>query len=384
MAAGDWHPATTLPGPAYFSDGVFAEECARLFHGGWVCVGRVEDAPVPGAWFEAEVVSESVLIVRDETGRLRAFLNLCRHRGARLCSGQGRLRGPITCPYHAWSYALDGRLVATPNIASDEPLPRDRLALHDVPLSLWEGYIFVDLSGSATALEAHLTRAASDNPFTWQRYGTAGLVTGASRQWEVAANWKIIIENYNECLHCPVVHPELVRIVPFYRRGEVEEVPGWSGNRLAPGLTSFSLSGRSSLPALPGLDEQDRNSYCGLVLLPNLIVNFNSDEVVSFHLFPLGPERTRVVYRFLFRPETVAAPGFDPSELVAFRELLAQQDWAVCERTQAGMRSRGYAAGGILPYADRFVHAFQRQYRTLMGDADDAPAAPASGAAGSS
>jgi Rieske 2Fe-2S family protein len=163
------------------------------------------------------------------------------------------------------------------------------------------------------------------------------------------------------------VHPSLVPVVPLYRHGEVEDAPGTgiSGNRLADGLTSFSSTGRSSLPTLPGLSEADANTFYGVTLLPNLIVNLHSDNVSTFHLFPVAAGRTRVVCDYLFRPETVNADGFDPSEVVDFRHRLALEDWAVCERAQKGAGSQAFAGGGMLPYADRYLHAFHEQYRAM-------------------
>jgi Rieske 2Fe-2S family protein len=184
----------------------------------------------------------------------------------------------------------------------------------------------------------------------------------------VAANWKILIENYNECLHCPTVHPQLATIVPIYRRGEVEEEPGQNGNgnQLREGLTSFTPSGRSRLPSLPGLDPADLGTFYGVTLLPNLIVNYHSDTVSTFLLQPAGPDQTVVTCHYLFAPESVAAPDFDPSEVVEFRHQLALQDWAVCENAQRGSRSRGYLQGGVLPYADRFLHTFHKEYHAML------------------
>jgi glycine betaine catabolism A len=164
------------------------------------------------------------------------------------------------------------------------------------------------------------------------------------------------------------VHPELVKIVPVYRRGEVEEEPGQNGNgnQLRDGLTSFTDRGRSDLPHLPGLQAGDLGMFYGVTLLPNLIVNYHSDTVSTFLLLPEGPAETRVVCHYLFTPETVAAAELGRSEVVEFRHKLALQDWAVCERAQRGSRSRGYRGGGILPYADRFLHAFHAQYREML------------------
>jgi Rieske 2Fe-2S family protein len=184
---------------------------------------------------------------------------------------------------------------------------------------------------------------------------------GATRTYDVAANWKVVVENYHECLHCPTVHPELVKIVPLYRLGEVEEDGQTLGNSMGEGLTSFTSSGRSSLPPLPGLDEADVHTFYGAYLFPNLILNYHSETVNAVTVVPTGPETTRVVSEFLFRPETIAADGFDPSEVVDFRDLVAHQDWDVCERVQRGVRSKAYTAG-VYPRQERYIAAFNHRY----------------------
>ena len=366
-----WAPKATLPGADYASAEVFDLERRRLFHARWFCGARADAIRAPRSYIVVDVAGESVIVLRDEHGVIRAFFNVCRHRGSRLCQGAGRLPRAIRCPYHAWAYALDGRLVGTPNVPADERLPRDRLGLVPVALELWQGFVWLNVSGDAAPLREQFLRFGSDDPEQWARYGVGDLVIGATREYDVHANWKIIVENYNECLHCPTVHPSLVPIVPLYRYGEVEDTPGTgaAGNRLADGLTSFSDTGRSALPTLPGLRAGDANTFYGVTLLPNLIINYHSDNVSTFHLFPLAPDRTHVVCDYLFRPETVQADAFDPSEVVDFRHRLALEDWAVCEGAQQGAGSRAFADGGMLPYADRYVYAFHEQYRAMRGTA---------------
>lgn len=363
----DWPVPRTLPGADYHDAAVFARERQRIFHGTWQCVGRSDDVAEPGAFAVVDVAGESILLVRGDDDRLRAFFNVCRHRGARLCATGGTTRKALTCPYHAWSYGLDGRLIGTPHVGTDERLDRDALGLVAVRLDSWDGFAFVNVAGDAPPLRDHLAAHASDDPFQWARYGVGGLALGAVRTYEVRANWKIIVENYNECLHCPTVHPELVRVVPLYRSGGVVEPaePDWNGNRLAPGHRSLTPTGQSGLPPLAGLAPGDEDAFYGVTLLPNLIVNYQPDCVSTFLLHPTAPDRTTVICHYLFDAATVAAPGFDPSPVVDFRHALAEQDWAVCERTQLGVTSRAFADGGVLPYNDRFVHAFQERYLGL-------------------
>ena len=362
-----WQAPRSLVGADYHTAEVFERERERIFHADWYCVGRAEDVAT-GSFVVVDVVGESVILVRDRDGVLRAFLNACRHRGARLCDGAGPVGRTIVCPYHAWSYRLDGALAGTPNVADDELIDRASLGLMGVALDVWDGFVWVTLAEDPPLLRDQLARWSSDDPFQWERYGVGELVVGAKTTYDVAANWKLIVENYNECLHCVNVHPELVQMVPLYKSGDVIEPaePDWNGNRLAPGLHSFTPTGESGLPLLPGLDENDTTAFYGCTHLPNLIVNYHTDCVSTFLISPQAPDRTQVTCHYLFRPETVAAAGFDPSPVVDFRHLLAGQDWAVCERTQLGMTSRAFKDGGVLPYNDRYVHAFHERYRQLL------------------
>ena len=362
-----WQAPRSLVGADYHAAEVFERERERIFHADWYCVGRAEDVAT-GSFVVVDVVGESVILVRDRDGVLRAFLNACRHRGARLCDGAGPVGRTIVCPYHAWSYRLDGALAGTPNVADDELIDRASLGLMGVALDVWDGFVWVTLAEDPPLLRDQLARWSSDDPFQWERYGVGELVVGAKTTYDVAANWKLIVENYNECLHCVNVHPELVQMVPLYKSGDVIEPaePDWNGNRLAPGLHSFTPTGESGLPLLPGLDENDTTAFYGCTHLPNLIVNYHTDCVSTFLISPQAPDRTQVTCHYLFRPETVATAGFDPSPVVDFRHLLAGQDWAVCERTQLGMTSRAFKDGGVLPYNDRYVHAFHERYRQLL------------------
>ena len=362
-----WQAPRSLVGADYHAAEVFERERERIFHTDWYCVGRAEDVAT-GSFVVVDVVGESVILVRDRDGVLRAFLNACRHRGARLCDGAGPVGRTIVCPYHAWSYRLDGALAGTPNVAEDELIDRASLGLMGVALDVWDGFVWVTLAEDPPLLRDQLARWSSDDPFQWERYGVGELVVGAKTTYDVAANWKLIVENYNECLHCVNVHPELVQMVPLYKSGDVIEPaePDWNGNRLAPGLHSFTPTGESGLPLLPGLDENDTTAFYGCTHLPNLIVNYHTDCVSTFLISPQAPDRTQVTCHYLFRPETVATAGFDPSPVVDFRHLLAGQDWAVCERTQLGMTSRAFKDGGVLPYNDRYVHAFHERYRQLL------------------
>ncbi len=353
-------PWATLPGRDYYAPEVYAADLERVFAPSWVCVGRAETVAEPGAYITPEVSEEQLIVIRGRDQRLRAFANACRHRGTLLLEGSGTARGAFRCPYHSWTYGLDGRLLGSPNVRAEDGLDRDALRLWQVPLDEWDGFVFVNLDGSAPPL-AEVLATMPDSPAELSRYGVGELRIGATRDYDIAANWKIVVENYHECLHCPGVHPELVKIVPLYRSGEVEEEGQTLGNSMGQDLTSFTATGLSTLPRLPGLTDLDEHTFYGAYVPPNLIINYHSETVNAVTIHPVGPERTIVRSSFLFRPETMAADGFDPSEVVEFRDLVARQDWAVCELAQRGVRSR-FFDGGILPRQERALATLNARY----------------------
>jgi len=357
----------TLPGRDYHDPSVFELERRTIFHGIWMCVGREEQLPKPGDYLARELIDESVVIVRDESGRLGAFYNVCRHRGSRLCDeARGSFGGAIRCPYHSWTYSLQGGLIGIPNVGEVEGFDRKERGLRPVALDLWEGFIFVNLAPRPAPLAEQLGRFATD----YARYRIGGLRVGRSITYDVQANWKIVAENYNECLHCPGVHPELVKIVPIYRKGLVTEV-GRTGVFMKDGATTFTDTGRSSLEPLPGLSDDDRRIYDGFTIFPNLMINLHSDSVMSYIVWPVSPERTVIVSDFLFEPSTIARDGFDPDDLVSFWDRVGRQDWTVCERVQKGVRSRAYGTG-VYPPHEQHVYEFNQEYLRWRGKAPEA------------
>ena len=364
-----WRPRPTLSGTDYASPSVYDEERERIFWGGWICLGRDEEIPTPGDYLVRDVVGESIVVTRNRSGALRAFYNVCAHRGTKLLDDDpacGHVSKVFKCPYHAWSFDLDGHLVGTPNVEEDEIFERSDYPLHAIAVGSYAGFVFVHLDPGARPLEAHL-RDCPETITDFDRYRMADLRVGRRITYEVAANWKIVVENYNECLHCPTIHPELVSVVPLYRFGEVHDGETRDGGSfMVEGATSFTLTGRSELPRLPDLLDDDYRMYYGVFQFPNLMVNLHPDAVMTYLLLPRGPAHTTVVSEFLFRPEAIADPGFRPEPVVEFWDLVSRQDWAVCERAQTGVSSRAYRAG-VYPRQDRFLFAFNEQYRTVMG-----------------
>jgi Rieske 2Fe-2S family protein len=350
----------SLSGRDYSAPEVFELDRERIFYRHWFYVGREEVLSNAGDFIVADVAGESIVLVRGTDDVLRGFYNVCRHRGSRLCDDAGHLRGAIKCPYHAWAYSFDGRLIGTPMVGKDE-IDRDSLGLWPVALDTWAGFVFVSLADAPSPLRDALGDQ-EDEPLSFERFRLDELRLAHRTVTDVEANWKILVENYNECLHCPTVHPELVAVVPTYRKGLVTENGRTDGGvAIANGGTSFTRSGHSSLPVMPGLDDEQATSIYAALIFPNMFLDVSGTSTVSTRLEPRSAERTTVITEYLFRPEVIDDPSFDPTEIVEFTELVAHQDYAVCERVQKGVRSRAFTHG-VYPEKDELPYAFDRRY----------------------
>lgn len=348
----------TLPSEYYRSTEIYAREKDRIFCREWLCVGRASDLPNPGGSTVLDVIGESILLVRNGAGNLRGFYNVCRHRGAQLCgtslpgrpARSGVVAGKqIRCPYHSWTYSLEGKLLAAPYLESSADFDPAKFSLYPVGVEAWGGFVFVHLTpSSATSLAEQL----GPIPARIDRYPLERLTNAHTINYDVAANWKIIAENYNECYHCGGVHPELCDIVPAFRRNGGGNLQWERGIPHREGAYTFTFSGTTVRAPFPELNEDERLRHFGEAVYPNLFVSLCCDHVAAFILWPKGPERTLVDCHFLFMPEEIGRPGFDPSDAVTFWDITNRQDWAICESVQRGIAARPHAHGYYAPMED--------------------------------
>jgi glycine betaine catabolism A len=353
----------TLPTTWYRSADIFRIEKERIFCREWLAACREEELPRPGDSQVLDVLGESILLVRNREGQLRAFYNVCRHRGARLCRdadatvapGRVSLPGGVTagrlivCPYHQWSYDLNGSLVAAPHLGADAGFNKQEYSLYPVGVDTWGGFVFLNLSPTeAKPFAAQL----GGIPHRLRRYPLAELRIGRTIRYDVAANWKIICENYNECYHCGGVHPELCALVPSFREAGGANLDWERGVPHRSGAYTFTESGTTSRRPFPGLDEDEQVRHKGELVYPNLFLSVACDHVAAFLLQPLGPERTRIICHFLFEAQEIDKPGFDPRDAVDFWDLVNRQDWTVCESVQEGIQARVHEHGYFAPMED--------------------------------
>jgi glycine betaine catabolism A len=341
----------TLPSSWYYDPAQYARELEGIWYRRWVYLCRAATLAEVRSYRTFTLGSQPLLVLRDEQGELRAFFNTCRHRGAALCpEPEGRLPASgITCPYHAWSYRLSGELARIPSLGRAHHVPIGEVALYAVPIKVWRGFVYVNLGDPARGLADNFNA----NTEQFANWPLEGLVMGHQQSWRLRCNWKLFWENYNECLHCPGVHPQLASLVPIYRRGIMEERddPDWQAHAgsddplykggLRQGAATWSVDGRSLGHEFPHLSAEERRvGYHFMTSLPSHYLVLHVDHVRSTRLLPLGPEETELSVEWLFPQATLDDPRVDLRRSVDFSAQVLAEDGAACSPRSAGCTPR--------------------------------------------
>jgi Rieske 2Fe-2S family protein len=346
----------TLPSKYFTDPEVFRGEMERFFLRTWICVGRGDHIPNAGDYFLRDVAGESIIVTRDADGLVRAFFNVCRHRGTRLCTAPvGGFAGRISCPYHGWTYSLDGSLIGAPHM--DEPdFSRADYPLHQVHADVWGGHLFINLGLKPQPLSAQLA-GLSEKFAAWRMHE---LRFFKRIVYDVKANWKLVILNYNECLHCPILHPALNRLTNYLGAHNEAPTPAYIGGSMGfrTGVETMSMDGIRRREYLPGLSDEQRKMVCYYTIYPNFFLSLHPDYMMTHTLWPKAVDQTEVVCEWHFHPDEMAKPDFRADDAIEFWDLTNQEDWAITEQSQAGIQSRAYTPG---PYSRReeLLSAFQ-------------------------
>jgi Rieske 2Fe-2S family protein len=365
----------SIPARYYYDPQHYERELEVFWYGMWVMAGREEEVPEPRDYKVLRIGTQSIVILRDLDGQLRAFHNTCRHRGSILCTEeQGRLPGRrLVCPYHSWTYGLDGQLVATPRQMASPDFDRGAYPLFKVAVGTWGGFMFVNLAGDRGAPFAD---ALGDIPARFKNYGFADLRIGKRIVLDVKANWKVLFENFAECFHCPPVHPELCEIATLFwdagawdlRRDAAGQPLPSARPRYKPGAATLTMDGTARIPPFKGLSEEERaNLYQSQILRPNLFLNVHPDYVNSHQMLPTSPESVRMIYDWLFEPESMRRPEFDLDHYVALWDLTNRQDARNCEWQQEGLHARPLAHGTFVPQ-EHGCHQFNQWVLESLGE----------------
>src|SRR6266496_1876119 len=355
--------AKALPQRYFISPDVFAEEQEKIFSRQWVLVGHQSRIAHAGDYFLSKVANSSLIVIRDKRGEIRGFYNVCRHRGSRLIENtNGQLSGAIQCPYHAWTYGLDGRLLGAPHMDDVPGFNKGDYPLHAVNVALWEGFIFVNLvnSGALTSILSQREGRKQDGFVSLEDWFASlkgkfshwnmSILQPAKRiEYDVRANWKLMFENYSECYHCPGVHPQLQKISPYdSAENDLTEGPFLGGfMRIAKGR-SLTMSGNACAAFVGKIENLQQVFYYSI--FPNMLLSLHPEYVMVHQLWPQSPERTLIVCDWFFHPEAFKRSDFNPDDAVEFWDMVNRQDWHVCELSQHGITSRAYQPG---PYSSR-------------------------------
>jgi choline monooxygenase len=383
----------TLIPDAYRSSAYYEVEEDSLFGRAWVCVGYTSQVRAPGDTFRATVAGQPIFVTRDRSGSLRAFYNVCQHRGSLLVAEDGR-RDFIRCPYHAWGYGLDGCLLGAPyfkglevpdgeepplQMVNTDQLRKENFGLLPVRVESWGSFVFVNLDSDAPPLLEWL----GDLPDRLARFPLEQLQLVRSRDFLIEANWKLIAENFMEYYHLPWVHPELCNISGFkdhYRYQGHGMYTGMCTSPLSrsPALVSFDL------PVMPGLEPFEAQSAFWILIFPNVALFLLPDHLCTLLLRPDGPQRTIEVASMLVHPDALEDPQADAKidRVLSFWSMVNNQDIKAVEGVQQGLQVRAYPGGRLSARLEEPIHRFQNMVidrmtginRTPPGDAQEDPA----------
>jgi Rieske 2Fe-2S family protein len=365
--------AKTLPQQYFVSEKIFEEEQTKIFAQQWILVGHQSQIAKAGDYFTAQVAGESLIMVRDQRSIIRGFYNVCRHRGTRLCEDNaGQLRA-IQCPYHAWTYALDGRLIGASHMDEVPGFDKADYSLQPVNLALSQGFIFVNLADArkaSTERGGYMPLEEWFAPLTgkFTHWNLARLRSAKRIEYDVGANWKLIFENYSECYHCPGVHPALQKLTPYdLAENDLCEGPFLGGFMPITKGKSLTMSGNACALSVGDIKAEDHARVFYYSIFPNMLLSMHPDYVMVHQLWPKSPQWTLIFCDWFFHPDAFDRSDFHPNDAIEFWDMTNKQDWHVCELSQQGISSRAYEPG---PYSAResIPAAWDREYLRRVED----------------
>ncbi|MFZ0172231.1 MAG: aromatic ring-hydroxylating dioxygenase subunit alpha [Acidimicrobiales bacterium] len=342
----------TLPANWYVDDDIFALERERIFERSWQYVCNAASLEQPGDFVTAEIGRIPIVVVRNQAAELAAFVNVCRHRCAEVVLGSGH-RNVLQCHYHAWTYDLDGQLVSAPRSEREADFDPSDFCLEKVRVESWGSLVFANVSAEGPSLADQLGPLPALMAGEGVDFGSVRLRERS--EWEVAANWKIVVENFDECYHCAVAHPSFSRVMEVGPDSYRLESGEWWSRATTP-LRPWPEGRRPALPYDPaGLVSSAQFAF----FWPNftLVQNPGPSNLMALYFVPKGPEHTVVISEYLFgedaSPETI-------HDMMEFNLLVGAEDQRLVESVQRGMRSGRIPRGRLLLDSEHLIQHFQR------------------------
>jgi choline monooxygenase len=344
----DLSRATTLPARWYTDPAFLDAERQRVFCATWQPIGQAASVREPGQYFAAELAGLPLVVTHSRDGRLRAFANVCRHRAAVIAHGQGSAN-VLKCPYHGWTYTLDGRLHGAPEFDGVNDWDREHVCLPEYRLERWGPFLFVNVDGQAPPLAEVMGSIPQE---------VAGLGCPLDqlhfsyrRDYLINCNWKVYIDNYLEGYHLPAAHPGLFRELD-YAQYRVDTFP-WYSSQYAPIRPPRGTEPRQYTP-----DSAD-NRALYFWIYPNFMLNVYPDNLSSNIILPVGHRQTLTIFEWFTYPEHGTARPVR-EETIQFSDEIQQEDIAICESVQKGLESGTYEKGRFSVQRENGVHHFHQ------------------------
>lgn len=358
----------TLPGKYYHSEEIYKEELEKIFYQRWLFVCREEEIPNPGDYLLFEIGDESIIVVRDEKGKLNAHFNVCRHRGTRICeNGNGHFQSKtIQCPYHAWTYSLDGKLKGAPLMKELKNFDNKNFPLHSAHLKTWEGFVFINLSQKPKPFEKEMSCLIGK----FGDWHLSELRIARKIEYNLNCNWKLILQNYQECYHCPGVHPLLCKLTPYRSAKHDCDSGAVIGGymELTKKRGSMTLNGEAAAPPIYDVSGDDLQRVYYYSVFPNMLFTLHPDFVLYHRIVPKGNGKVQLHCHWLFQPDVIAdskhKDGMESA--INFWDLTNKQDWQVCEQMQLGTKSKRFTRGQYAGQED-MLYALDKEILKSLG-----------------
>ncbi len=354
----------TLERNYYINPEILSKEYENIFLKNWVCAGRSEELFKEGDYKAINIGTESAIILRDSKKCLKAFTNVCRHRGTRICEKtEGKFSKSIQCGYHGWTWNLSGELVGAPHMDSVKGFEKNDYPLYPVSIAEWEGFIFINFDDKPESFQ----KLFSPINTKFKNWNISNLISMETKRYQVKGNWKLVIQNYSECYHCPIIHPQLAAITPYLGgHNDLFEGPFLGGYmNLNDNKESVTSSGALCCPPLKNLTDIDLERVYYYTISPNMLLSLHPDYVMYHTVWPRGIDQCEVTCSWLFDKDAATSSKYNTKEAINFWDTTNKQDWHICELSQLGIQSKRYSPA---PYSgqESLLAAFDKYYKSLL------------------
>ena len=352
--------AHTLERHYYVDPDILQKEYDNIFLNNWICAGRSSELCKSGNYKVINIGMESTILLRDEHGELKAHVNVCRHRGTRICNRRsGQFSKSIQCSYHGWTYGLDGKLTGTPHMDAVEGFHKSDYSLYPVAIAEWDGFIFINYSHTPEDFDSAFAPLIE----RFKDWTIDELITIETKKYEVSGNWKLVIQNYCECYHCPILHPDLAAITPYLSgQNDLYEGPFLGGYmEFNEDKESITGSGKLCCPPLPNVKNDDLKRVYYYSIFPNMLLSLHPEYVMYHMVWPNGVDKCTVTCTWLFPKDIEKSTRYNPKEAIDFWDMTNKQDWYISELSQLGIQSKKYTPA---PYSgqESLLAAFDQYY----------------------